>query len=195
MTVSREEMLALADRLQPLLLKSDLSNADCVAILEALRSQGESKPFDVMATIDPDYAESFERETCQLCGSTNGHSLSCVKIQRDHIDAASHPPSASQASDPYAMEWDIKGQAERRCSPPEKAAPRRSEWPTKGDHMTFLGKNGYEFELRDALNKFEVGKEYEVEDCNVQSWSHSVKFVGMEGWYNGVMFSREESRG
>lgn len=66
----------------------------------------------------------------------------------------------------------------------------RSIWPAKGDKMKFLGQNGYEFELREARNRFEVGKEYEVEDCNVQNWSHSVKFAGMEGWYNGVMFER-----
>lgn len=62
------------------------------------------------------------------------------------------------------------------------------KWPAKGDKMKFLGKNGYEFELRDAMNKFLVGEDYEVEKCNVQAWSHSVKFVGREGWYNGVMF-------
>lgn len=50
-------------------------------------AQSAVQPFDVMDTIDPDYAASFEREKCQLCGSSNGHSLSCVKIQRDHIDA------------------------------------------------------------------------------------------------------------
>lgn len=65
-----------------------------------------------------------------------------------------------------------------------------TRWPAKGDKMKFMGQNGYEFELREALNKFEVGKEYEVESCNVQSWSHSIKFDSMEGWYNGVMFER-----
>lgn len=68
--------------------------------------------------------------------------------------------------------------------------PERSPWPAKGDRMMFLGRNGYEFELKEALNRFAIGKEYIVEDCNVQSWSHSVKFDGMEGWYNGVMFGR-----
>jgi hypothetical protein len=64
----------------------------------------------------------------------------------------------------------------------------RPKWPAKGCWMRFLGKNGYEFQLKEARNRFEVGKEYLVEECNVQSWSHSIKFDAMEGWYNGVMF-------
>lgn len=56
----------------------------------AIAAQPPAAPvetFDVMSTIDPDYAMSFERETCQLCNCSNGHSLSCPSISRDYIDA------------------------------------------------------------------------------------------------------------
>lgn len=50
------------------------------------------EPFDVMQTIDVDYAESFERDRCQLCGEMNGHRFSCVVIQKDYIDAKTLEP-------------------------------------------------------------------------------------------------------
>ena len=62
-------------------------------------------------------------------------------------------------------------------------------WPTAGDTMTFLGENGYDQQLEAAKKVFEVGKSYEVESCRVEDWSHSVRFVGIPGGYNGVMFS------
>lgn len=61
-------------------------------------------------------------------------------------------------------------------------------WPSQGDKMTFLGKNGYDFERERALKIFAVGHEYEVENIEVHSWSHDIKFVGVEGRWNGVMF-------
>lgn len=70
------------------------------------------------------------------------------------------------------------------------AAPEPFRWPAKGDLMTFLGKNGYEMELTEALRIFKVGQQYRVLECNVQSWSHSVRFEDVAGWYNGVMFER-----
>ncbi len=69
-----------------------------------------------------------------------------------------------------------------------KPLPTTKRWPAKGDWMTFLGRSGYEFELTAARNRFEIGKQYLVEECNVQSFSHSIKFDCMEGWFNGVMF-------
>jgi hypothetical protein len=62
-------------------------------------------------------------------------------------------------------------------------------WPSKGDWMTFLGRNGYEFELTEALDIFKVGEKYQVQDCDVQNWSHSIKFAGVPGRFNGVMFA------
>lgn len=61
-------------------------------------------------------------------------------------------------------------------------------WPTRGDRMKFLGENGYDHELAEALKIFEVGHLYEVEDCDVGDWHHSVTFVGIKGRWNGVMF-------
>lgn len=72
----------------------------------------------------------------------------------------------------------------------EPAKPEPTRWPTKGDWMTFLGKNGYDHELTEALRIFKVGQQYRVLECNVQSWSHSVRFEDVVGWYNGVMFER-----
>jgi hypothetical protein len=63
------------------------------------------------------------------------------------------------------------------------------EWPAKGDRMRFLGENGYDHELKAALKVFDIGREYEVVDCDVQSWSHSISFVGISGRFNGVMFA------
>lgn len=61
-------------------------------------------------------------------------------------------------------------------------------FPWKGDKMHFLGANGYEHELEAARKLFLTDQVYEVEDCDVGDWSHSIKFVGVEGRHNGVMF-------
>lgn len=61
-------------------------------------------------------------------------------------------------------------------------------WPCKGDRMTFLGKNGYDSEREAAMKVFEIGKEYEVVDCEVSNWHHTVAFVGIPHRWNGVMF-------
>lgn len=84
------------------------------------------------------------------------------------------------------LKASLRGHAQRQ--PVTKPEPAR--WPAKGDLMTFLGKNGYERELTEALRIFKVGQQYRVLECNVQSWSHSVRFEDVAGWYNGVMFER-----
>jgi len=71
-----------------------------------------------------------------------------------------------------------------------KPITERSQWPAKGDLMTFLGKNGYPFELEEAKKIFVVGNSYEVHDCDVGDWHHSIQFVGVKGRFNGVMFER-----
>lgn len=70
----------------------------------------------------------------------------------------------------------------------ESAMEKPHHFPWKGDRMRFLGKNGYGRELAEAMKLFEVGKVYEVADCSVGDWSHSVAFVGVPGRFNGVMF-------
>lgn len=72
----------------------------------------------------------------------------------------------------------------------EPIKPGPARWPTKGDRMTFLGKNGYPFQLADAIKVFTTGQTYVVADCEVSSFTHSIKFEGFEGRYNGVMFER-----
>lgn len=70
----------------------------------------------------------------------------------------------------------------------ESEAPELHRWPAKGDRMKFLGRGGYPFQLADALKVFAPGQIYIVADCEVSSFTHSVKFEGIEGCYNGVMF-------
>ena len=61
-------------------------------------------------------------------------------------------------------------------------------WPWKGDRMRFLGKNGQVHERAAAMMGFEIDKEYEVIDCEVGDWYHTIAFVGVSGRWNGVMF-------
>lgn len=61
-------------------------------------------------------------------------------------------------------------------------------WPKRGDTMRFLGRNGYEFQLAEALKQFTPGETYTVSDCRVGSWDHSISFEGVDGRFNGVMF-------
>lgn len=63
-----------------------------------------------------------------------------------------------------------------------------SAWPKPGEKMKFLGRNGYDHELEKAKHHFAVGHAYEVESCDVGDWRHTVKFVGIKGDWNGVMF-------
>lgn len=61
-------------------------------------------------------------------------------------------------------------------------------FPKKGDKMLFKGMNGYNGQLALAKKVFIVGHVYEVENCYVGAWDHSIAFVGIVGRFNGVMF-------
>ncbi len=50
----------------------------------------------------------------------------------------------------------------------------------------FLGKNGYDHQLKEAKELLEIGEEYEIEDAEVNSWISYVKINGK--FYNSVMF-------
>lgn len=63
-------------------------------------------------------------------------------------------------------------------------------WPQAGDLMRFLNANGYPRERENAAEVLSTNCWYEVEDCDVQEWSHTVKFKGVDGRFNGVMFER-----
>lgn len=72
-------------------------------------------------------------------------------------------------------------------APELSGSPR---WPRAGDRMTFLGKNGHNYELQAALKIFEVGAEYTVRGCDVGDWRHTISFEGKPGHFNGVMFAQ-----
>lgn len=62
-------------------------------------------------------------------------------------------------------------------------------WPENGDRMRFLNANGHEFEREAAAKLFKVGEVYIVESCRVGGWSSAIKFKGIDGMHNSVMFS------
>jgi hypothetical protein len=64
-------------------------------------------------------------------------------------------------------------------------APR---WPKKGTRLRFLGKNGYDFQLVEALRVLNAGAVYTCTDCSVGDWEHSVALENVPGRFNGVMF-------
>lgn len=67
---------------------------------------------------------------------------------------------------------------------------RFQDFPMAGDKMKFLAQNGYDLELKKAMLIFQKDQVYDVVDCFVEAWSHGVKFKGIDGWWNGVMFER-----
>jgi len=82
------------------------------------------------------------------------------------------------------------GPSEPSPSSRSETAWQRPRWPRAGDKMTFLGKNGYDYELQAAMKIFEVGAEYTVRGCDVGDWRHTISFEGKPGHFNGVMFAR-----
>ncbi len=66
--------------------------------------------------------------------------------------------------------------------------PRRLKWPEKGTRLRFLGQNGYDFQLQEALRVLSAGAVYTCSDCRVGDWEHSVALEGVPGRFNGVMF-------
>lgn len=63
-----------------------------------------------------------------------------------------------------------------------------SVWPDAGDRVHFLGRNGYDSELKRAMEVFEVGKYYTVAECDIGSSSSTFLFEEVPGWWNTVMF-------
>jgi hypothetical protein len=58
---------------------------------------------------------------------------------------------------------------------------------------TFLGRNGYELGLQQALKVLEVGKQYRVTGGS-QGQSHtSLTLEGVDGSFNSVMFEYDEA--
>lgn len=65
-------------------------------------------------------------------------------------------------------------------------------WPKPGDQMFFLNKNGYDYQRQKAAEIFQEGFSYEVENCEVGAFDHDIKFKGIDGRHNGVMFSFDD---
>lgn len=77
----------------------------------------------------------------------------------------------------------------------EKKARESQKWPEAGDKMRFLNENGYDVQLEQARQHFEVGKEYIVDAIVVSSFDHAIKFKEVPGtWFNGVMFELVEPK-
>ena len=63
----------------------------------------------------------------------------------------------------------------------------------KGAKVYFLGKNGYDSQLKLAMEIFEVSQELTVNRIDVGGWSSSVEFQEYPGkWFNTVMFEDKE---
>lgn len=132
----------------------------------------DSKNFALIAAA-PDLYEALEKmvETMREAAKVNNRRLSI--LENVHIKDAEAALSKAEGRIAMAKEW-TKGDGKR--------------WPRAGDKMRFLACNGYDHELKEALGKFKKGEVLTVEDCHVEDWSHSVRFAGFSGRFNGVMF-------
>jgi hypothetical protein len=203
----------IAKALQPATPTAGWTEGDVALFAARMRGIGLMKP-QAYGQIEHDLVRKLLQEFPRFAPATGGDAVAGeAKALADLIsavkrcDSYANPESALQAKMAAYEATRAPGEAatapetlreQRRAERKERTGldveealtleDERPKWPAKGCWMRFLGKNGYEFQLKEARNRFEVGKEYLVEECNVQSWSHSIKFDAMEGWYNGVMF-------
>lgn len=119
------------------------------------------------------------------CDSGLGFLIEGEFLDHPYIRGIGHT-NAVVAFDEASGEFETRNSRYRAVTDGEPT--RMHGFPWKGDTMRFLGENGYDFEREKALKVFQIGSDYEVEDCDVGDWSHSVKFVGIDGRWNGVMF-------
>ena len=61
-----------------------------------------------------------------------------------------------------------------------------------GTKVKFLGCNGYEFELQEAMKTFVPGEILTVDNIEVGGWSSSAEFEEFPGRWNTVMFGDVE---
>lgn len=57
-----------------------------------------------------------------------------------------------------------------------------------GSLVRFLGKNGHDHELTEALELLEVGRVYEVESIDIGGWVSYLKLKDIATTFNSVMF-------
>lgn len=61
-----------------------------------------------------------------------------------------------------------------------------------GSIIVFTGQGGYEGDNKETNKILTVGKEYEVKEMRVHSWSTEVFIVGYDRSFNSVMFKNIE---
>jgi len=62
-------------------------------------------------------------------------------------------------------------------------------YAVNGHKVRFLGKNGYDYELEQAMKVLEVNKEYTVERTEVHDWSTTVYLIEVPNvGFNSVQF-------
>lgn len=65
-------------------------------------------------------------------------------------------------------------------------------WNAQPRKVVCVNNDQHAYSLGENPSKLEVGKEYEVENVQVESWYTLVKFVGIDGWFNSVLFEELE---
>ena len=69
-----------------------------------------------------------------------------------------------------------------------------SRFPTPGEKMLFLNRNGYDAERKRAAAVFDTNKEYTLKTIDIGNWSSSVSFEEVAGSWNSVMFDTVDHR-
>ena len=65
-------------------------------------------------------------------------------------------------------------------------------WNAQPRTVVCVSNNPSAYNVGDNPNVLEVGKKYEVENVQVDSWYTLVKLAGMDGWFNSVLFEELE---
>lgn len=58
--------------------------------------------------------------------------------------------------------------------------------------VKFHGNGGYDHEQEEAKKTFTIGEWYEVEECNIGSWSSTYKIKGYSQLFNTCLFEDSE---
>lgn len=70
----------------------------------------------------------------------------------------------------------------------------RGRFPGAGDKVRFIGRNGYDFELVQAMIEFEVGEIVTVAKTCIGGFKSSYRFEGRNDSFNTVMFELVERK-
>lgn len=117
-----------------------------------------------------------------------------------HVAACELPPP--RAVDFLASDWIVVEDYGRDIDCDPRPEPRAASFPViddtimdiysrPGTKVKFLGRNGYDFQLKDACKIFETGQILTVRDINVSEFSSTVVFEEYpERSFNVVMFGK-----